>query len=531
MESYPMKKNSIVGILLGVDLSYLLAAEALMPWDSINSEGYLNGALRAEVRSEAYGSQIRALADAQGQVMLVCQEIGNHLEWRTGAIARPQPLSDLVLALGGTDGEGLGEGSLLLRLDADEFARRLAAVDATITLARFLRKSAMAEQALERAIERVFRDAMRWHTIALSIIESGPTTAKMAEQDEVARQLQCERFGIPPATVERIDLQYDPRGRAFAIYGPMSGHCGLSIVPVRLDWRAGQPKQAAGPKAAAQTASTKAVPTTSVPKQVLDDLRAAVLSAGGTKLVITKQLSPSRYRKVADLLDGLGGRWHTGQQAHLFAQDFGPQLQDLLETGSIRTSKDYEFFPTPDELVHQLLDGLPLQPGMRVLEPNAGEGAIADQLAARLGSRRAVTCYELWPRNVDLLRKAGYEVGRPTDFLEVLPPATGYDAVVLNPPFSGGRDVLHVTHALRFVRPGGRLHAITSTNWQRQDTARNREFMALLTRHGARIDEIPAGAFKCSGTNVPTLMVRLQVAESQHEPPVVAPALCAADFF
>jgi hypothetical protein len=37
---------------------------------------------------------------------------------------------------------------------------------------------------------------------------------------------------------------------------------------------------------------------------------------------------------------------------------------------------------------------------------------------------------------------------------------SGYDRIIMNPPFSKGRDIQHVRHAYELLRPGGRLVAI-----------------------------------------------------------------------
>ena len=37
---------------------------------------------------------------------------------------------------------------------------------------------------------------------------------------------------------------------------------------------------------------------------------------------------------------------------------------------------------------------------------------------------------------------------------------SGYDRIIMNPPFSDGRDIQHVQHAYNLLRPGGRIGAI-----------------------------------------------------------------------
>ena len=35
-----------------------------------------------------------------------------------------------------------------------------------------------------------------------------------------------------------------------------------------------------------------------------------------------------------------------------------------------------------------------------------------------------------------------------------------FDRIVMNPPFADGADIQHITHALRLLRPGGRIVAL-----------------------------------------------------------------------
>jgi hypothetical protein len=47
------------------------------------------------------------------------------------------------------------------------------------------------------------------------------------------------------------------------------------------------------------------------------------------------------------------------------------------------------------------------------------------------------------------------------DFLLVKPENTGlFERILMNPPFSDSRWIAHFQHAMRFLKPGGRLIAI-----------------------------------------------------------------------
>lgn len=130
--------------------------------------------------------------------------------------------------------------------------------------------------------------------------------------------------------------------------------------------------------------------------------------------------------------------------------------------------------------------------------------------AAEIVGKRRVTCFELMPRNVKHLWDLGFNVQGPQDFLAV-EPTPEFDVVVCNPPFSGGRDIAHIMHAMKFLRPTGRLVAIASTQWRERVTKSTAAFQELLASLGAEVHDIPRGAFKAAGTDVPTTLIAFNV--------------------
>lgn len=176
------------------------------------------------------------------------------------------------------------------------------------------------------------------------------------------------------------------------------------------------------------------------------------------------------------------------------------------------------YFPTPAGLVADMIAAADLPAGARVLEPSAGSGAIADALRE---AGHAVTCVEHWGSLRDILTAKGHELAGD-DFLQY--PLTGgelFDAVLMNPPFEKGLDCQHVSRAWSFVKPGGALVAIMGAGVKFRDQAPYRFAREWLADCGAVIEDIPAGAFKESGTGVASVMVIL------HKPAEVAQAAIA----
>lgn len=218
------------------------------------------------------------------------------------------------------------------------------------------------------------------------------------------------------------------------------------------------------------------------------------------------QLDPKLYKKVNDVLTALGGKWNRPIGGHKFAEDPREVLAAVQATGMYTNAKDFGFFPTPKALAARAAALLNLQPGMRVLEPSAGGGALADEAAEIVGTD-AVDTIEYLQKNVDALRTKGYSViGR--DFL-AMTPAPIYDAILMNPPFGNQMDMRHIEHAARFLKPEGRLVAIMSPAYQTRSTKVAESFRALFAEASDHEEAIAAGTFRESGTDVSTVLVAM----------------------
>ncbi|HHK0428589.1 TPA: methyltransferase, partial [Pseudomonas aeruginosa] len=76
-----------------------------------------------------------------------------------------------------------------------------------------------------------------------------------------------------------------------------------------------------------------------------------------------------------------------------------------------------------------------------------------------------------------------------SDFMEVS--GKQYDRIVMNPPFSKGRDIQHVQHAYSLLKPGGRLVAIMSEGAFFQSNKAAENFRAWLDGLGATSERLP----------------------------------------
>lgn len=244
----------------------------------------------------------------------------------------------------------------------------------------------------------------------------------------------------------------------------------------------------------------------------------------GTHLVLTgPRMDPELYQRVNEVLEAVGGRWTTGAQAHVFPIDAAQALAPVLETGQVVTLREKrqsaQYFPTPATVVQRLIDLAAIKPGMKVLEPSAGSGAIA---AAASHAGAVVDCIERDPGYAAVLTDTG--IARTltvTDFLTV-PAEPGYDRVLMNPPFTKGADMRHVEHALRFLGPDGLLVSVMS--WAvTERNPRTATFRDLVEARGGTVEPVAAGAFRESGTDVPTVIVTIPTVRRADAKPTVWP--------
>lgn len=194
-----------------------------------------------------------------------------------------------------------------------------------------------------------------------------------------------------------------------------------------------------------------------------------------------------------------------------------PDGRDAADDGGLHEQKrtlarNFGFFPSPPEVVAQVIDAAELwrpkgEPPLLVLEPSAGTGNIA--FAAKKAGAE-VHCFEIQAEHMLTLRALGwFPKVLHADFLDVAPEPV-YDRVVMNPPFDRERDIDHVMHALRFLKPGGRLVSVMSAHTEFAETRKASAFREHVRQLGGRFTDLPRGSFSSVGTNVNALLLTVQ---------------------
>lgn len=255
--------------------------------------------------------------------------------------------------------------------------------------------------------------------------------------------------------------------------------------------------------------------TFKVPDEVRDILTRSTITATSVKLP-DGQLDRKLYDAVNKVLAAAGGKWDRKSGTHKFTSDPREAMGLAVDKGEAVNKRTLlQAFYTPPALADRLVAALDLRPsaiGPGILEPSIGAAALALAAVRALGEQVRITGYEI----DDSTRiKAGlalqgrcWSAVQTADFLTI-EPTPSFDAVLMNPPFSGGQDIAHVTHAIRFLRPGGRLAAIMWPGWQTARTKAAVAFRALLeTMDEYDTEDISAGTF--DDTNVRTVLLTLR---------------------
>lgn len=230
----------------------------------------------------------------------------------------------------------------------------------------------------------------------------------------------------------------------------------------------------------------------------------------GNALRLTGQIERKLYERAAKAVADAGGKWNTKAKAMLFDGDAAEAIEPILLTGEITSRKvELQAFFTPPTLAETVALAAEIKPGHMVLEPSAGHGALAN---AALWHGGHVTCYDIDAKHVAILSAAGFETYQ-VDFMTTNPDPV-FDRVVMNPPFTRQQDVKHVMHALKFLKPGGRLVAIMSPSWLTRGDNLSANFRKLLDCLSADTIALPEGSFKSSGTNVSTVLVTISALEA-----------------
>lgn len=232
------------------------------------------------------------------------------------------------------------------------------------------------------------------------------------------------------------------------------------------------------------------------------------------RAVIATQLDRGDYVRLNEAMEAIGGTWSRKHKAHVFeGKDARAVVAAALAAGEVTTAKDLGFFATPFPLAARLVDDLAeVQPGHRVLEPSAGDGAIVRVLLSIVDVQ--VVAVEIDPGRAAQLARlttTDQERSRLTrvegDFIS-LRLRHGFDRVVMNPPFTkDGLELEHVRCAHNLLVSGGLLVSVLPAGILSRTDKKRTAFRTWVAELGGTIEKLPDNSFSESGTNVSTCVL------------------------
>lgn len=243
--------------------------------------------------------------------------------------------------------------------------------------------------------------------------------------------------------------------------------------------------------------------------EIDEDIKALLMNLRieGNVVYIHQQLDRDTYVRLNKALEVLGGKWNRSAKGHIFTGDPSQKIAEAMQAGEVvDVKKTFEFFETPSAVANLIVERAGIGPGMKILEPSAGQGGIAD-VARAMCDDCLINVIEIEPSNRAVLKEKGYKlVGK--DFLKYRKKKPLYDRILMNPPFSRQQDIDHVLHAWKFLKEGGRLVAVMSAGTEYRGNKKALLFQDLVGVHG-QIEPLPDESFKESGTTVNTVLAVL----------------------
>jgi len=265
-------------------------------------------------------------------------------------------------------------------------------------------------------------------------------------------------------------------------------------------------RSAFGSKISQRTGTVENMALGQMARTLTDSFKSGYLNAHGE--------DPSREQ-------GLGGKEQ--DKAELLGDDFtrakSYYFGRMKKTSRNKAAEGQDYFATPEPLGLVMVRMLGAKPGMDLLEPSAGHGAIGRWFPDTTANKFIEPSRTL----ADELRikvASGKVEVQPFEDLHIM---NKFDGVAMNPPFgtAGKLAIEHLAKASRHLRQGGRMVAIIP-----EGPAMQKRFDAWLEGEGADMHlrasyGLPTVTFERAGTSVKTRLVVLDKADLwtvRHEP-------------
>lgn len=259
-----------------------------------------------------------------------------------------------------------------------------------------------------------------------------------------------------------------------------------------------------------------------IDEKIINILSQATINKSDNSLTLHGELDRKDYMKVDEVLQSIRGKWNKSAKVHQFPFDPTGPLKEVLEKKQLEPKNATAYFPTPVaaiDLMYQMADSVRFEYAdesspIRVLEPSAGIGGIADYLKSKT-EHIVIDTVEIHPPNQEILRSKGYKPYCMDFMAYEVDEENLYDVIFMNPPFSLKGDkhayITHINHALKMLKPAGELIAIVPTGWCKNNSKKEEAFRNLVASNGYCIETLESGTFKESGTMIECKVINLGI--------------------
>lgn len=157
------------------------------------------------------------------------------------------------------------------------------------------------------------------------------------------------------------------------------------------------------------------------------------------------------------------------------------------------------YYPTPEPVIEKMINYACMCDNLKVLEPSAGKGSIADYITQRY----IVNIDVIEPNKSlqEILKEKRYSIIHH-DFLKLnvdkydeLNYTEEYDRIIMNPPFELFQDIDHVLHAYKCLKRSGVLVSIMSEGVFFRSDIKSCYFREWLYNNNGYSIKLPKGSF------------------------------------
>ena len=247
-----------------------------------------------------------------------------------------------------------------------------------------------------------------------------------------------------------------------------------------------------------------------IKSDILAIIKQGILMEDGMEYFLPEmKLERNKYTETNKILESVGFKWNRKTKSHINSEDISDKFYNMVDCGEwVDIKKEYQFFPTPKEIVKQMIDMVCWIDVKSCLEPSFGTGNILKELPI-MTDIKTYGC-EL---NLDMFKNTVAEIGNlknlelnNVDFLNF---KENVDVIIANPPFTKLQSIKHFFHMVELLNPNGQLICIVpSGDYDKNSSIKLRQEFTKFVDENCEVFKLKHGDFKESGTMVKTIIVK-----------------------